>query len=160
MNFVNFPTVIVLVGIPGSGKTKFRNEYIEQHPDFTYINPDEIRQEVTGDISNNSKEARVWFLVYNRLQEYIDLGRNIIFDATNINPKTRRQIEQIAKDKENCYIYYKIFDISPAEAKERIKIDIENGINRSNVPDDVIDRMYENFIKQKDYIIKGRTCII
>lgn len=159
MSHNNLSSVIILVGIPGSGKTTFREAFIKKNPEFTYISPDEIREEVTGNISDNSQDSRVWGLVYKRLQEFIHKGVSVIFDATNINPKTRQQIESIAKDNINSFVFYKIFDIPASVAKERIRKDIEKGVNRSNVPDEVIDRMYSKFVQEVATIKKSKNII-
>jgi membrane-bound lytic murein transglycosylase len=40
----------------------------------------------------------------------------------------------------------KIFNVSPEIAKQRVKKDIESGVERSNVPDYAIDRQYQSFV--------------
>lgn len=42
--------------------------------------------------------------------------------------------------------YAKIFDANPEISKERIRKDIEKGVDRSNVPDFAIDKQYKSFI--------------
>jgi hypothetical protein len=44
-------------------------------------------------------------------------------------------------------LYYKIFKSDPEISKQRIKNDILNNIDRSNVPNYVIDYMHLNYLK-------------
>lgn len=159
MSSNDLPIVIILVGIPGSGKTTFRKKFINNNPQFKYICPDEIREEVTGDISNISQDRKVWELAYSKFKEYIDNKIDVIFDATNINPTTRYKIEGIAKDLNNCNLFYKIFEVSPMIAKERIKKDLMAGINRSKVPPEIVDKMYQNFQKEINYIKQHKNIL-
>lgn len=139
--------IIITFGIPGSGKTTWRRKFIEQHIDQNWkvICPDDIRKEVTGNISNILQDKTVWKIAYNRLEEYFKIPDcNIIFDSTACNVKTQKRIESIC----NSYkvsIIYKIFDIDAQKAKDRIQNDINNNVDRSHVPNEVIDRMYNNF---------------
>lgn len=41
--------------------------------------------------------------------------------------------------------FAKVFDVDPEITKQRIKKDIESGVDRSNVPDHAIDRQYKSF---------------
>ncbi|MGD9678162.1 MAG: AAA family ATPase [Vulcanibacillus sp.] len=147
----NAPYLIILMGIPGSGKTTWRKKFLENqaNQDWSVICPDGIRQQVTGKISDGSQDNVVWNIVYAKLSsELIYTYNDIIFDATNCNTKTQKAIEKIAKEN-NAIIMYKIFECDRELAKERIKIDIENNINRSNVPSEVVDRMANNFMLAK-----------
>jgi hypothetical protein len=45
--------------------------------------------------------------------------------------------------------YAKVFDVDPEICKARIHKDIEANIDRSNVPDDAVDRQYNTFIANK-----------
>jgi hypothetical protein len=48
--------------------------------------------------------------------------------------------------------YAKIFDIDPEIAKQRVRNDINTGVDRSNVPNEVIDRQYQTFINDLNKI--------
>jgi len=41
----------------------------------------------------------------------------------------------------------KIFEVSPDEAKKRIRKDIEEGRDRANVPNEVVEKLYEHYMK-------------
>jgi predicted kinase len=134
----------MLIGIPGSGKTHWININKNDLDRLNYeiITPDKIRQELTGDISDLSHDKIVWNVAKVRVSNALLNRRNVILDATNVNYYYRKQfIENLP----NCVLKAKLFEITPEVAKERIKKDIKNGISRSNVPEDVIERMHNQF---------------
>ena len=45
---MNRPTLILLVGPPGAGKTTYAEKYISQHDNTVYLSSDEIRKEMWG----------------------------------------------------------------------------------------------------------------
>jgi len=129
------PDVILPIGISGSGKST----WIKSLPKDKYIvvSPDEIRKEITGSISDQSKNKEVFQEVDNKIKEALSQGKQIILDATNLNTKLRREFLQKFP---NAKVSYKLFEANAQLSKERIKRDLENNIDRSAVPDDVIDR--------------------
>lgn len=135
------PILILTVGIPSAGKST----WVKSQKGFEIVCPDEIRKELTGNISDQSQNARVWQIASERIIEALRNGKNAILDATNTTTKGRTQF---LKNIPNDLIYQKqaiVFNVSPEDAKKRIKKDLEDGKDRSNVPDDVIDRMYKQF---------------
>ena len=111
---------------------------------YDIISTDDIRQELTGDVSDLSKDEFVWNVAKMRTFNSLLNGRNVILDATNLNYYYRSIfIENLPE----CTLKAKIFDINPELAKERVKNDLRNGKYRSTVPSHVIDRMYTQFIK-------------
>ncbi len=125
--------LIIMCGIPASGKStiaKFFNGNI--------VSTDSIREELYGDenIQGNGKE--VFSLAYSRIRNYLSLGENVIFDATNIRKKDRKIITDIGREY-NCnnVICY---------CKTPIDTALERNSNRQRVvPESVIERMYKNF---------------
>lgn len=74
--------VIVMVGIPGSGKSTLAKNLITD--DFTtYICPDEIRKEMCGDISIQSRNSDVFRKVYAKMKASLKKGYDVVYDATN-----------------------------------------------------------------------------
>lgn len=89
---------VQMVGIPGSGKTdkalQIANEY-----DAVVISSDVIREELLGDISDQSDNARVFGEMYKRTLVTLASGKSVIYDATNISRK--RRIELLKRLKAN-----------------------------------------------------------
>lgn len=136
------PIFIMTVGIPGAGKSEFTRQYRDD--EYTVIVcPDNIREELTGSISDQSQNAKVWSIAKSRAIEALKAGKNVILDATNVDSNSRRQFIQGLPS--GIALKAKIFNVDPEVAKQRIKAQIERGENRSNVPPDVIDRMHQKF---------------
>ena len=136
----------MLIGIPGSGKSYWvaRNKQKLDSLKYDVINTDEIRQELTGDVSDLCEDKIVWNVAKIRAFNSLLRGRNVILDATNVNYYYRSLfIENLPE----CRLKAKVFDVNPELAKERVMNDLRNGRCRSTVPSDVIDRMYSQFIK-------------
>lgn len=142
------PLLIMPIGIPGSGKTTWINKtfkdiihdsVILNNNKTVAIHPDRVREELTGSISDLSHDKKVWKLVKRRVSRALKQGKDVILDATNVSSYYRCFfIEGLPP----CKLQAKLFDISPEEAKKRIRFDIENGVNRSDVPDKVLNRMH------------------
>lgn len=91
----------ILVGIPGSGKSRYATTVLlpERGQDNTVlINTDEIRKELCGNEEDQSKNGRVFETAFRRLRAALKDEKNVIFDATNMNRRSRRGIlNQIPK---------------------------------------------------------------
>jgi len=134
------PDLIFTIGIPGSGKSW----WIKSQKSHVIISPDSIRKELTGDISDQSANIQAWAIAKRKVSESLKHGKDVILDATNLISFYRKQfLENLPPHN----LKAKIFEISPEIAKERIKKDVERKIERAKVPDEVIDRMHEQFKK-------------
>lgn len=134
------PIFHMLVGLPGSGKTYYTNKHLKRE-NTTILSSDEIRKVLLG-----SEEAQwgnsIVFDAMNRAAiENLRQGRNVIYDATNINSKRRiALLEQIKKEvKEDVFFVVTIL-VTPYE------ICVERQQKRERkVPEEVINRMIKNF---------------
>lgn len=127
--------VILLVGISGSGKST----YIKEHFDKKYVvSPDDVRRSM-GDV-NNLRNSEVWPLTKSLMQGKLGLHGKVVLDATNVNKWLRIQF---MSDFNGCHKEAIFFPIEPDVAIERVNKDIENGIERSNVPESVIRKQHK-----------------
>lgn len=142
MNRLKF---IILVGISGSGKSTWLNSF--DLTNFNVISPDNIRREITGSISDQTKNREVFQISYDRIVQSLNNSKSVVFDATNVSSRDRRSVLDHVKQNvtANFDAYAKVFDADPETSKARIRKDIENGVDRSDVPDTAIDRQYQNF---------------
>ena len=138
--------LILPIGISGSGKSYIYNK---EYKDCVQVSPDLIREELTGDISNQSKNKEVFKLAFERVDEYLNKGQNVFFDATNVNKGQRKNFTDKYKDTDVEVIYV----ILPADIDlswKRIRADIRDKKNRSDVPHFALVRqkeMYDNTLK-------------
>ena len=138
--------LILPIGISGSGKSYIYNK---DYKDCVQVSPDLIREELTGSISNQSKNKEVFKLAFERVDEYLNKGLDVFFDATNVNKSQRKSFTDKYKDTDVEVIYV----ILPADIDlswKRIRADIRDKKNRSDVPYFALVRqkeMYDNTLK-------------
>lgn len=90
---MNRPKLIILVGIPGSGKTTYANKYIEKVNLFAvHLSSDLIRKELWGDESIQGDNNEVFSLMQSRAIEALNNGKDVLYDATNMTRKDRSYI--------------------------------------------------------------------
>lgn len=83
----NKPTLYTLVGLPACGKST----YCMNNNDCVIISTDAIRKELYGDESAQTNNAKVYHIAHERIALALASGKNVIFDATNINKKARKE---------------------------------------------------------------------
>ena len=84
--------LIVLGGLPASGKSTYAEILHEIDPTFQRVCPDLIRKAFYGDESIQGDGKRVFNTAFRDLKEYGSIGANVIFDATNINADRRKKL--------------------------------------------------------------------
>ena len=84
-------TLMVMCGLPGSGKSFFAESYCKNHSDYTVVSTDKIRGELFGDESDQSNNWLVFVEAYRRILSALD-NSNVIFDATNLTRKNRSKV--------------------------------------------------------------------
>lgn len=134
----------MLIGIPGSGKSTYLKRI--NNPNIEIVCPDDIRREICGNISDQSRNREVWEMAEMLIMKYLSRGKYVILDATNVNTRSRQQLlSRVKATNSGVKTYATMFDANPKVSKERIAMDIKNKVDRSNVPPEVIDRMYNMY---------------
>src|SRR6056297_2761465 len=131
--------LLVLQGIPASGKTTWAREFLKGKTDWVRVNRDDLRR-MRGDYWVKSQEDLSNTLERNTIIFSLNAGYNVIVDATNLNPKSIDKWKQIANDN-SVDIEFKKFDVSLKEAIER-----DNNRNGDGVGESVIKRFYYKYI--------------
>lgn len=153
--FEKLPKLVLLVGISGSGKSTWIQEHQNEWKNTIVVNFDKLRKEMTGDVSDHSMEKEVVRSAFRTIRENLGNGVNVILDATNCHSKNRKGITKYLLKRG---VFFRgeaiIFESDPNKSKERIKNDLQNSIDRSRVPDDIIDWQYEAY---KSYMTKLRS---
>jgi predicted kinase len=133
------PNVILPIGTSGSGKSTFIKSLPQEN--LVIISPDDMRVEFTGDINNKSKDKEIYTEAAKRAIQAVKNGKQVVFDTTNLTKDKRVPfIEAITKAIPTANIQYKLMELNPELAKQRIKAQIAKGENRANVSDENIDR--------------------
>lgn len=127
----------MMIGLPASGKSTIAKE-IAKKENAVIISTDDLRQELLNDVNSQENNNLIFKEAERRLKTNIEAGRNVIFDATNINYKKRRDW----LNRFNRYAVKKIGILVATPYEECLE---RNAWRERKVPEEVIKRMYFNF---------------
>ena len=131
---------IMLVGLPGAGKSTFANTF----EGYAIHSPDAIRNELN--IHDIYQAQEVLDILHERIYADMEQGKDIVYDSTNLTPNRRkkflRSIEQYGYEK-ICYV----IDTPVATCRARNA----RRTGYAKVSDEEFDRM-ELVFKQPTYV--------
>ena len=91
------PKLLMLAGLPGSGKSTFAEKINAQHP-FLTIETDRLRKVLAPQPQYTPAEHhRVFRASHSLIDEFLAQGYPVLFDATNITERNRKPVYVIAK---------------------------------------------------------------
>lgn len=124
---------ICAIGISGCGKTTFGNILKKENPNLVIVCPDDIRKELTGDISDQSQNKKVWNICYSKIIRNLQDGKDVYLSATNLSKDGLKYLFKLA-EKASVEIEVVAFEDSRdwELCYSRVKKDIDSGIDRSN----------------------------
>ena len=94
------PGLIILYGLPGSGKSYFA-QLVAERCNAVVLNSDQNRRAIVeGSPLYDALENRRLFKALNRrVEELLDLGQVVVFDSTGLRDWIRNPLERIAEDR-------------------------------------------------------------
>ena len=133
--------LIMMVGIPGSGKSTYAKEILRLNPSFEYVSRDEVRYErVTDQEHYFDHEDEVFREFCNRIDKFLLQDKTVIADATHISSGSRKKLLHnlnVIPDKTVAVVVNTPFDVCMERNAAR------EGITR--VPDKSMFSMKNNF---------------
>lgn len=137
--------IIILVGISGSGKTTWCEDFIKENPNYVRVNRDSIRMGITA--SNNrllkrDLENLVTKIQHEQIRTCLLEGYSVIIDNTNLKSKT---ISSLALS------FSYLVDMSLRIIEEDVDICKKRVIIRDAIEDvSYIDKQYSNLQTLKE----------
>ncbi len=122
------------VGIAGCGKSTWVARNL---PGAEIISTDEMREKLTGDPADQSRNYEVFKRCRRKLSTILSRGGEAVFDATNFNEDVRETPVSAAREA-GAEIWSYLFDISLAEALRR------NRSRSRRVPPEVLHRHWRS----------------
>lgn len=101
--------LIVLIGIPGSGKSSYAQTIAkvysqESEENYVVCSSDAVRARLYGDESIQGNPNTVFTHLHNEVRENLENGVNVLYDATNVSRKSRKNIIKLGKSIPNTKI--------------------------------------------------------
>lgn len=136
--------VIIMCGIPGSGKSTWAREYVKNH-EAAYVSRDEIRFSLVQEGEEYfSKEKEVFKTFVNKIKFWLRFNPVVVVDATHLNPASRLKL-------------FNALDVTTSMQIEIVwvKVSLETALaqnelrkgTRAYVPQEVIRNMYNKFVE-------------
>jgi len=125
------PSVVVLVGAAGAGKSTFAAKHFA--PDAV-LSSDQLRAAISGDAADQSATRRAFTLLHRALDRRLAAGLLTVVDATNVTAAARRTIRRAAA-RNGVPVVAIVLDLPEEVVRER-----NAGRTGRVVPDQVVTR--------------------
>lgn len=145
------PNLIVLVGLPGSGKSTWREKFLADcGVEFDIISSDDEVERLCEGAGLTYTEGFSQFvgqataILKQKVKEAVNTGRNIVWDQTNVNAKKRRTILRNTGNR-----YYKIavaFELDDDKELQR-RLQHREETTGKHIPPHVIESMAKSYVR-------------
>lgn len=135
----------MMVGLPASGKSTLSEKYSKEL-NYYWLSSDKIRSELRDTFNNKELNYRTFKKMNELTLIYLKSGNSVIYDATNLNHKDRRNILKAIipiKDEYNIYLKAIFLDTPYEECVRR------NNSREARVPNKFME-MYKNKLQVPD----------
>jgi len=134
------PALIVVSGLPGTGKTYFCNRLAERLPSVV-LESDVLRKTLFSPPSYSAKESSQLFRAIHRLIERLLVrGIPLILDATNLSERNREYLYSIA-DRLDVKLVLVRVEAPPEIVRQRLEARLEKPENKSDADWAIYRRM-------------------
>lgn len=129
--------LLMLKGLPGSGKSTWAKQFAADNPGWVRVNRDSLRSMIVYRQKDEKFVCKLRDLI---ITEAFSKGKNVIVDDTNLNPKHEQTLKALAKSY-GAEFEVKAFDTTIEDC-------IKNDLKRpDSVGERVIRQMHEQFIR-------------
>ncbi len=149
-------SVIVMRGLPGSGKSTYAYELMKKEPGrFVRVNKDDIRSMLHNNVWSRENEEITRQAHDNAILVALRNGKNLIIDNTNLVPASLRKLHRLLESVGGVKVIEKCFNVSVEEAKRRNAL--REG--KARVPDSAIEGMAKGAGIDRGRILEDREVI-
>lgn len=141
---MNLNTLYVMVGISGAGKSTFIENFLKSHPDVIVHSSDKLRGILGRDETDQSVTAQVFSTIKYNLNRDLAAGKDVMVDATSLNPRERKDYILTAKRYSAKVVAYVLERDKNTLMKNQAKRKASGG---REVPESVIDKMIAKYIQ-------------
>ena len=132
--------LLLLRGLPASGKTTFAKELVRNDGNWVRVNKDDLRNMLNGGKRSGAREKKIIACERMLAGLLLDKGKNVVIDDTNFNPTHEQYFKELAKS-HGADFEIKEFDTPLEECIKR-----DNG-RPNGVGETVIRKMYNQYLK-------------
>ena len=133
--------VILLVGLPGVGKSTWAREYIKNNDNTVIVSSDNIIAKINSFRFSSESNDIVFKQVHKDIKDVLGHGFDVIYDATNLSRKKRRHfLKHIVRGvRVDCVLFHEpietIFERNETRTERHLPKDvIEKYIRSFNIP--------------------------
>lgn len=140
MTTIKSTELLVLIGLPGSGKSFFAKNFIAKNENWTRINRDDLRLSIFNTPTPSSDDEDLItkiqdFMIKSALKE----GKSVVVDNMNLEEKYRKSLLNIAESVGNVLYKEKIIDTSLQDCVAN------NNTRDKPVPVDLIEKLAKKY---------------
>lgn len=130
--------IFVTVGLPASGKSTWSETHKDELNAVVHSS-DNVRAELLSDVNDQTQNDKVFRILHQRIKDDLKIGKNVIYDATNLSRKNRvhfikNELKNIPCEKV-CILFACPYELALAR----------NFARDRQVPEEVICKMVKNF---------------
>lgn len=146
--------LIIMIGLPGSGKSTWAAHFAAQSADYRLIATDEVRAQLYGDAAIQGDWLAIWRAVLQQLQaSYRAIAQGqaagVVYDATNVRRRHRREFIQAAQG-----LGYQ--PLTGVWVDTPVAICLERNLRRSRqVPPEIIEKMSRQLTAAPPTVAEG-----
>ncbi|BAQ34824.1 ATP-binding protein [Dehalococcoides sp. THU3] len=125
------PFLVILVGLPGTGKSTFAKCFTERIP-AVILESDALRKTlIRKPVYSNTEHIRVFKAIHELMTKLLKQRVSLVLDATSMTAKDREPLYSIASS-QSVKRFIVEMDLSPEIIKKRMDMRTKQGTSRSD----------------------------
>lgn len=136
------PSLIMTVGVQGSGKSTWARKFSSENPDFLYLSTDRLREELGLGEYDQTVNALVYSRMKIKAESALRKGQSVLLDATFIKKAWRKDYTKLGRQL-GAKLVAHVFKADRNTLIKRVQQRAANG--GLDVPINVIDKYIAQF---------------